>query len=351
MFVFEFVTGGGFLAPGSPPLPASLAREGRAMLSAVVADLLAASPVEILWDHRLHPLDFDPSVVELHTVHNAAEWQSAFERRLVESTEALIIAPEFDRLLLNAVKRAEAMGVRLFSPDAKFVELTSSKHLTWLALTSAGVPTPTPTIRTPAEPRPADCVGDGDVSKNALDLLLGRDCIWKPIDGAGSLHVTRFPQGTTTEQLKPNGVLQPFLTGRPASVSALCGPKQVELLPPFWQRLNDDLAYQGGESILEPQLIQRAHALAARAIDALPRTRGYIGVDLVLGDAPDGHDDAVIEVNPRLTTSYVGLQNMCHENLAGAMVAIASGRPSTLTFRSGKIRFDADGTLDSRETE
>lgn len=351
MFIFEFVTGGGFLAPGSPPPPVSLVREGRAMLSAVVTDLLTISAVDILWDHRLQRLDFDPNSVGLHSVANSDQWRLALERCLAESTEALIIAPEFDRLLLNVVQQAEARGVRLLSPDARFVELTSNKYLTWSALTQAGVPTPTPTVRTPEDAAQAGCAGEGHVSKQAFEVLLGRDCIWKPIDGAGSLHVTRFPHGATFGQLKPNGILQPFLPGRAASVSALCGPKQVELLPPFWQQLNHDFNYQGGESISDPQLIQRAHALAARAIDALPRARGYIGVDLVLGAAQDGRDDAVIEVNPRLTTSYVGLRHMCNENLAAAMVAIAKGKPSTLTFRAGKIRFGADGTLDLRETE
>jgi len=44
--------------------------------------------------------------------------------------------------------------------------------------------------------------------------------------------------------------------------------------------------------------------------------RGYIGVDMVLtNDEP-----VVIEVNPRLTTSYIGLRKVINFNLAQAIV-------------------------------
>ncbi len=70
--------------------------------------------------------------------------------------------------------------------------------------------------------------------------------------------------------------------------------------------------------------------------------RGYLGVDLILG--PQGV--SVIEVNPRLTTSYVGLRRVIRENLAGLIARAALGRalPSRLTV-DGWCRFRADGTV------
>jgi predicted ATP-grasp superfamily ATP-dependent carboligase len=40
----------------------------------------------------------------------------------------------------------------------------------------------------------------------------------------------------------------------------------------------------------------------------LPQPLGYLGVDLILGEDGNGAVDCVVEINPRLTTSYVGLQ-------------------------------------------
>ena len=74
---------------------------------------------------------------------------------------------------------------------------------------------------------------------------------------------------------------------------------------------------------------------------ALPHPRGFLGVDLVLGDEPSG--DYAIEVNPRLTTSYVGLRALCRENLAGAMIDIVSGKTAALSWRDQAVEFYSDG--------
>jgi hypothetical protein len=101
----------------------------------------------------------------------------------------------------------------------------------------------------------------------------------------------------------------------------------------------------GGELPLTPGLAERATALAERAAAAMPAATGYIGVDLVLGREPDGLEDAVIEINPRLTTSYVGLRAAATSNLAEAMCRIAHGETERVEFSSRAIEFDASGNV------
>ena len=81
--------------------------------------------------------------------------------------------------------------------------------------------------------------------------------------------------------------------------------------------------------------------LARRAVEALAGLRGYVGVDVVLGD-----NDQVIEINPRLTTSYVGLRALAETNLAEAMLRVVGGEEVSLRWRPGMVCFGADGTLD-----
>ena len=57
-----------------------------------------------------------------------------------------------------------------------------------------------------------------------------------------------------------------------------------------------------------------------------------MGVDLVLGRDPTGAEDFVIEVNPRLTTSYVGLRAAAKTNLAEAMLRVAEGDTTPVEF-------------------
>jgi hypothetical protein len=68
-----------------------------------------------------------------------------------------------------------------------------------------------------------------------------------------------------------------------------------------------------------------------------------VGVDLILGADPDGTQDVVLEINPRLTTSYVALRRAAHTNLAAAMLAILRGQCVPLFFRHDTMEFDADG--------
>ena len=72
---------------------------------------------------------------------------------------------------------------------------------------------------------------------------------------------------------------------------------------------------------------------------------GFVGVDLVLGREPDGSEDFVIEVNPRLTTSYVGLRAAARSNLAEVMVNIANGATASIEYTDRPIEFDTSGNV------
>jgi predicted ATP-grasp superfamily ATP-dependent carboligase len=99
------------------------------------------------------------------------------------------------------------------------------------------------------------------------------------------------------------------------------------------------LAYDGGELPADEHHSMRAIALARRAVAAVPGLRGFVGVDVVLGDGP--RDDVVIEINPRLTMSYVALRRLCIDNLAAALVF----PDAPIRWRPGRVAFDAAGRL------
>ena len=56
-----------------------------------------------------------------------------------------------------------------------------------------------------------------------------------------------------------------------------------------------------------------------------------------------GEDDAVIEINPRVTTSYVGLRQAVDQNLAQLLLKAVHGEPIEVTVRNPNIEFAADG--------
>jgi hypothetical protein len=131
-------------------------------------------------------------------------------------------------------------------------------------------------------------------------------------------------------------------------LSFLIGGEQIEPLLPASQELTDDgrFRYQGGVLPLPPPLSDRAVRLATQAIYPVSGLRGYVGVDMILGKSADGTEDQVIEINPRMTTSYVGLRALAKTNLAEAMIQIAEGkRIEPVNWKTGKLLFRPDGRV------
>jgi predicted ATP-grasp superfamily ATP-dependent carboligase len=340
IFLYEFITGGGWLLaqPDSPP-HGGLLREGAAMLTAVAADFaaLADTQVTVLWDARLAtPRDLERTRnVKLVLIHSPGEHRDQLAACATRADYALVIAPEFDGHLQSIAQDVVQSGGRLISPDPEFIDLASDKHRTAAHLSAHGVNVPVGIPLEAGQTLPAD---------------FSYPAVLKPRDGAGSTDVRLIATSHAAVQCPPPlrpSRLERCCQGSPASVAALCGPHSFALLPPCAQRLSGDaqFTYLGGEVPLAPALAARAQSLANRAFEVLPRTQGFVGLDIVLGDNPSGDDDVVIEVNPRLTTSYVGLRAVVCENLAAAILQTALGKPAILSLRPGRVEFTAAGEV------
>lgn len=331
-FLYEWCSGGGLVnEPGA--LPASLVREGVTMAGALAADLIRIPQARV-------SLLRDPRVVQLAAhgcdvidVQSSAEQREEFDRLAAAADATFLIAPEFDGILWKAARQAVACGGRLFSPSPEFVRLTADKHKTCERLAAACVAVPPGILLEPEEKLPAG---------------FSYPAVLKPVDGAGSQDtlLVAGPHDEPAPYAWPRR-LERYMPGLPASVSFLCGPTGRIALKPCKQRLSEDgrLRYLGGELPLAGGLAERAITLADRALAALPEARGYVGIDLVLGRDPGGTEDFLIEVNPRLTTSYVGLRAAAKSNLAEAMLRVAEGDAAPVEFSDRSLEFDVAGNV------
>ncbi len=325
---------------GSRPDLAALRAEGQAMLSGVVEGLSRAPGVQTL-------LLFDPTL--LPVVRNWPAYRLPLQRREEEEYYfpqlaraahwSLVIAPECGGLLAERCRWVEEEDGRLLGPSSAAVRLTGDKLELSRHLLARGVPTP-PTAPWPGEPPPS-----------AFPLVC------KPRHGAGSQatflvrddrELSRCLGQARAEGWAGEMIVQPHVPGQAASVAFLIGPGRRVALPAAEQILSADgrFHYEGGRLPLPDDLNRRAQCLAERAVAAVEGLCGYVGVDLVLGASADGSGDRVIEINPRLTTSYVGLRALAHFNLAEAMLAAATGAAlPPLRWREGPIRFWPDGRV------
>ncbi|HYO23628.1 MAG TPA: ATP-grasp domain-containing protein [Lacipirellulaceae bacterium] len=333
IFLYEWITGGG-LVEHSGRLPASLLAEGAAMIQALAADFAAlpGAEVAVLRDLRLDELELPGC--EIVEVDSDSTWRSEFDRCAQAADWTMVVAPEFDGILVGTLARMEGHGARSLNAPLEFVRLAADKHATAERLAAHGVAAPVGRLL------------EADAAKMPADFPY--PAVLKPASGAGSQHTLRIEgPGDEPEPYPWPRRLERFHAGRPASVSAICGPAGVALLPPCWQHISQDgrFTYRGGAIVGEAHLAARAHALAGQALAAMPPARGYVGVDLVLGDDPAGAEDVVVEINPRLTTSYVGLRAAVEGNLSQGIIDAAAGMPVTPPKLRAAVEFSASGAV------
>ena len=68
--------------------------------------------------------------------------------------------------------------------------------------------------------------------------------------------------------------------------------------------------------------------------------QGYAGVDNVVGDRI-----YVVDVNPRITTSIIGITAVMEEEIAGILVEASQGKGPERVHLHGRVRFTKDGRV------
>jgi predicted ATP-grasp superfamily ATP-dependent carboligase len=340
IFVYEHVSAGGCDGDSSPapaPAPASLRAEGRTMLQAVLQDLWAIENVaattliqaDVDWEC---PADVRASLV---VVGSPPERESNFDEHVRSADGVLLIAPETDGVLAALAERVERLGGRMLSPPSKFIDWATDKSAVFETMRGEGVPMPRGVRLTASDPWPA---------------TFPSPAVLKPNDSCGSQGLRLVDPAAGDARTNDHAVwrLEQFTPGTAISLMVLLGPTTRVPLMPCYQTLSDEGCFQylGGQLPVSAEHERRALQLFERAFGPLPDWQGYIGLDMVLGPADDGSQDYLIEVNPRLTTSYVGLRTMYRTNLMQLLLDVLDERDTKLERRIGTVRFTSDGKTD-----
>jgi len=320
IFIFEHMCGGGLI---DRDLPDRHVRQGAAMLKAISSDFIALGvDVMTTLDERVE-LDLDGA--QVLTVRHGDRVDDVIDQLAAETDRALVIAPEWIGVLEHWTTKLTASGARRLGSSPEAVTVCADKYLFAQRLAQLGVPAPQ-TMR--FEDRAN--ISDGPV-------------IVKLRHGAGCDNTFRKNASEEMELPPWRGewIVQRYVPGDPVSVSMIVHRnKRVPLLAGL-QHIGGEgqLHYSGGEIPIDADLAERAIALADRAAVAVPGLRGWIGIDLILAEDPA--DDVVIEINPRVTMSYIGLRALAETNLAAAI--LDSSEP--VRFHDGHVLFDADGRI------
>jgi predicted ATP-grasp superfamily ATP-dependent carboligase len=341
ILVYEFVSGGGLAGRN---VPASLGREASAMLTALVADLAAIGCHEIVTTADARFPHTMPHGVEVVTLPTARKAREAVVDGLMASADAVwLVAPETDRCLERLAAKAERQRTPILGPSAAVIRRASDKAALPRRLARLGVR------------HPATCALHPGANWARSAREVGYPVVVKPGRGAGCQGVSLARNGHELRRAvaaaRATGagpvLLQQYVEGTAASVSLLADGRHAVALTVNAQsvRSSRPFSYRGGRTPFDHPLASRAIEAAVDTCQALPGLRGFVGVDLVL----TATDAIVIEVNPRLTTAYLGVRSALEENVAALAVRACAGVLPPLPPVRRRVRFTAAGRIVSTE--
>lgn len=319
LLVYEHVTGGGFADEKIPP---SILSEGYGMLRALISDFRTAGcHVTTFLDSRLKTFNPPIGADDIIPISSHKELNKALKKLSQAADAVYIIAPESDQVLQRFVETVEASGGTSLNCQVNAIKQASNKITTYETLKKVGLGVPETLIV--------------DLRENVQQIKrmigeLGFPLVFKPVDGVGccGLSVVRDESQIAAavnkimkESTNKCFIAQRLIEGVDASVSLISTGekalpitlnKQMVTLAPS----NSDSSYNGGIVPFRHSLEKEALKAAQTAVKSLTGLRGYIGVDMVL----TRKGPVVMEINPRLTTSYVGLREVVNFNPAQAII-------------------------------
>jgi predicted ATP-grasp superfamily ATP-dependent carboligase len=309
VFIHEFVTGGGM---ADTEWPASWAAEGGAMRRALANDFAALPGFEVVVtrDRRLPP---DHAAWHAVAVGPGEELQT-LQHHAAEADYTLIVAPETDAILQTRAMAVEQAGGRSLGSVPEAIVIAGDKWRTEQQLRACGIPTTVSRLVKPAEGLP------GDIQFPA---------VFKPIDGAGALHTCLVASQACLARAASElqtAIVQPFVPGTAMSASFLLDQRGTPWLVAVGRqrivRQDGSFHYRGGTL---PVPRPAGFNVVEQAASSIPGLRGFVGIDFVC-DASSG-ELTVLEINPRATTSCVGLRSVLPPGeLAAAWIAAVEGQ-------------------------
>lgn len=242
---------------------------------------------------------------------------------------SVVVAPETDGLLAQCASAVEHGWIGS-SPEA--IHLCSDKAKLADHLRSRGLRVPDHWIVHEGDPWPPD----------APDLA-----VLKPIDGAGSLDTSLRTRSERLDGFSGARLLQPYVCGTSLSASFLVDARGRSWLVGVGAQKHETdeagLHYQGG---LVPRGDVSWAEEAARAVESVPGLLGWVGVDF---QRDESGACTILEINPRVTTSLVGLRACLPSGTIARVwlnALLGEGQPLAHQVHSQPtVQFDTDGRI------
>jgi predicted ATP-grasp superfamily ATP-dependent carboligase len=266
-------------------------------------------------DQRLQERFFSPPSAHIKIITPEQDCLAKYNELLQYSDAVWPIAPESGGVLQMLCAEVEKSGKILLNSSAEAVAITGNKWLTCRKLIDNGIPT---------------------IPSVTLDKFEYRQGEWmvKSIDGVGcsdSFVITQRSEfEVITADLNKSGfIVQPHINGLKTSLSCLFNHGRGWLLSVNLQQF----IIAGGQYKLARLIVNisagftKYLGLIAEIGKAFPGLWGYVGIDLI-----ETEDQLyVLEINPRLTSSFAGIYSATGVNPARSVIELLTGNPDLKT--------------------
>ncbi|MFW5432647.1 MAG: ATP-grasp domain-containing protein [Methylophilaceae bacterium] len=157
--------------------------------------------------------------------------------------------------------------------------------------------------------------------------ITNKTWVVKPDDGAGCEETMVFDEAKALTRWMQrhdkfdSHVIQPYMLGIAASISCIMHQGRALVLSCNQQMIsknNNTLQYDGCIVNGLPQYRSAFDVLANKIAHLLTDLTGYVGIDVIIGRVDA--EITVVEINPRLTTSYVALSEATNTNPAELII-------------------------------
>ncbi|MBN1803010.1 MAG: ATP-grasp domain-containing protein [Candidatus Lokiarchaeota archaeon] len=326
LFIFEFVAGGGF---NNVEVPPHLFCEGYAMLRSIALDFKRMNfNVITIIDARITFLSKYLCVDRYESVSSDKSFIDVFIDGVNRCEYCFIIAPEFSNILFDLTKLALNLNKIVLSADLSGIELGTSKLKTFNYFNRQKILTP----RTYPIPRKKELLDYNFILKKYEELSC--PIIIKPEDGIGSENIFYLHDEQKIKDFinmkgnilegKRNYILQEFINGIDLSASFIGISQNSSNIAstPILLGINsqsiqikefeEESEYIGGSTPARHGEKIYLDLIELAENSPIPLS-GYYGVDFVRSKTCKNY---YIEINPRLTTSYVGIRNVIDVNPA-----------------------------------
>ncbi len=319
ILIVDYITGGGF---AEEDLPLDRLAEGYAILRASIEQFAQLGyKITTLIDQRLMQHIRISPIHDFKSISTHEEFLTGIKTFADQVDYTLTLAPETKGILKDLASIFIDSKSTYLGSKPESIELAADKLNTMNLAKDLG-------MNVPATFSP-NCNDPFEKIAEKIDLL-GFPLIVKPIDGIGCQGLTKVTnldnlsyglQAAHAASGMDNCIVQEFIEGTPISTSLLVNGESVYPLSINHQNLRMDSVRKIGHYIggAVPYNIPKYKDEVLKTSMELVKhmdLKGFVGVDLIVGD----EGVFVIEVNPRITVPFIGINNISSTNLAQQLV-------------------------------